>query len=54
VLPGSLPITSPRHLRKHTRSQGPFAPPVLLGFNALTTLSDSRHGHRYGHRLSRC
>jgi hypothetical protein len=35
---------SPRRLQKHAKKSGPFAPPALPGFNAHTTLSDSRHG----------
>jgi Transposase zinc-ribbon domain len=41
-------LTSPSS-KAHQKS-GPFAPPALPSLNALTTLSDSRHGHR----LSRC
>src|SRR6516225_2125027 len=37
---------SPRHLRKRTRSQGPFPPPALPGFNGRMTLSDSRQSRR--------
>jgi hypothetical protein len=46
VLPGSSPITIPSPSSKAHQKAGSFAPPALPGFNAPTTLSDSRHGRR--------
>ena len=46
VLPGSSPITSPRPLRKRTRSQGPFLHRHYPASTVTMTLSDSRRGRR--------
>ena len=46
VLPGSSPITFTSPSSKAHQKSGSFAPPALPGFNARTTLSDSRHGRR--------
>jgi hypothetical protein len=41
---------SPRHLRKHTRSQSPL-PAALPGLTAHTTLSDSRQSRMCRHAV---
>jgi hypothetical protein len=46
VLPGSSPITIPSPSSKAHQKSGSFAPPALPGFNAPTTLSESRRGRR--------
>src|SRR5258705_6197462 len=46
VFAGSSPITTTSPSSKAHQKSGPFAPPALLGLNAPTTLSDSRHGRR--------
>src|SRR5689334_472459 len=42
VFSGSSPITFTSPSSKAHQKSGPFAPPTLPGFNARTTLSDSR------------
>ena len=46
VFEGSSPITTTSPSSKAHQKSGPFAPPALPGFNAPTTLSESRHGRR--------
>jgi hypothetical protein len=46
VFSGSTPITSTSSSSTAHQKSGPFAPPALPSLNALTTLSDSRHGRR--------
>ena len=50
VLRGSSPITFTSPSSKAHQKSGSFAPPALPGFDAPTTLSDSRRGRRLTRR----